>query len=220
MTFRDTLKAAQSQNRSTLALGMIPVLSRLPYEFQRYDDPFLPFGKAIIDSTADLVCAYVFHLGSYLTLGAAGAVALERTMAYVPTNIVKILHGPFANKEYIQAVSETAFAAHAVTLSTFVSASVITAYIQQPSQGVFVKAPTDADLEPLWSLADKYPDQLGLYRNAEAGGILDMLAEPRLEIQWHGESILYVSQSDDFRDAIRKAAMGIRRNPQQHIWAD
>ena len=220
MTFRDMLTAAQTKNRSTLALGLIPILNKLPFEIQRHDDPFLPFGKAVIDATADLVCAYIFHLGSYLALGAAGAVALERTMAYVPSGIIKILHGPFANQEYVQAASDAAFGANAVTLAASVSPSVLTAYIQQPEQGVFVKAPTDADLEPLWTLADKYPDQIGLYRNAPVGGILDMLAEPRLEIKWHGESILYASQGDDFRDAIRNAASSIRRKPQQHLWAD
>src|SRR5258706_10668068 len=178
MTFRDLLKGAQTQNRSTLALGLIPLLNRLPFEIQRFDDPFLPFGKAVIDATADLVCAYVFHLGAYLALGAAGAVALERTMAYVPPNIVKILHGPFANKDYVRAAFDEAFGAHAVTLAASVSPTTVTAYIENLAHGAFVKAPTDAELEPLWYIADKYPDQIGLYRNPPAGGLLAMLAEP------------------------------------------
>src|SRR5262249_31784814 len=84
MNFRALVEAAQERNQSTLAIGLAPALNKLPYEIQRYDDPFLPYTKAVIDTTADLVCGYVLHLGAYLALGAAGAVALERSLAYIP----------------------------------------------------------------------------------------------------------------------------------------
>src|SRR5579859_1021511 len=117
LPFWELLAAAQQRNNSTLAIGLAPALNRLPEESQRWDEPFLPFGKAVIDTTHDLVCAYVFHLGAYLALGAAGAVALERTMAYVPSGIVKILHGPFASDDYVTAAFEEGFGADAVTLA-------------------------------------------------------------------------------------------------------
>ena len=41
--------------------------------------------RGIIDATADLVCAYKPNLGFYLQWGAAGIIALERTIAYVPS---------------------------------------------------------------------------------------------------------------------------------------
>src|SRR5258708_17635461 len=115
MMFLIQLEWAQQHNNSTRASGIAPALNKLLYEIQRYDDPFLPFGKAIIDSTADLVCGYVFHLGPYLALGAAGAKALERTIAYVPDYLVKIFHGPFVSKELISAAFE-GFGVDAVTL--------------------------------------------------------------------------------------------------------
>src|SRR5215813_1844305 len=117
MKFLDRLEAAQQRNNSTLAIGIAPTLKKLPLEILRYDDPFLPFGQAVIDATGDLVCAYVFHLGAYLALGAAGAKALERTIAYVPSGIVKVLHGPFANAEYVRAAFEEGFGANAVTIA-------------------------------------------------------------------------------------------------------
>src|SRR5512146_194773 len=116
MIFQDRLSAAQVRSASTLAFGLAPSIKTLPLAMQRFDEPLLPFGKAVIDSTADLVCAYVFHLASYLALGAAGAVALERTIAYVPAHLIKILHGPFATGDYAQAAFEDAFGADGVTL--------------------------------------------------------------------------------------------------------
>src|SRR5512140_1136609 len=99
MKFVERLAEAQTRNHSALVIGLAPALNRLPYPIQRYDEPLLPFGKAIIETTADLVCGYVFHLSAYLALGAAGAVALERSIAYTPGHVIRILHGPFASGE-------------------------------------------------------------------------------------------------------------------------
>lgn len=87
----------------------------MPLPIQRYDDPFLPFGKAIIGATRDLLCGYMFDLAAYLALGAAGAVALERSIAYVGGEVAKILHGPFASPDYAEMAG--AFNVDAVTLT-------------------------------------------------------------------------------------------------------
>src|SRR5258708_24811605 len=137
MRFYDLVAGAQERTRSTLAVALAPVINRLPYEIQRYDDPFLPFGKAVIDATADLACAYVFRLGAYLALGGAGAVALERTIAYVPAGAIKILHGPFANADYVNAAFEDGFGADAVTLVMAISSTTVL-YLQAEGHGVFV----------------------------------------------------------------------------------
>src|SRR4051812_25649910 len=94
---------------------MSPRLTKMPLPMQRYDDPFLPFGKAIIAATQDLVCAYVFDLAAYLAIGAAGAVALERTIAFVGENNLTVLHAWFADSGYISAAE--AFGVDAVTLA-------------------------------------------------------------------------------------------------------
>jgi orotidine-5'-phosphate decarboxylase len=45
------------------------------------------FNKAIIDATADLVCAYKPNLAFYEALGVRGLQALKKTVAYIPKNI-------------------------------------------------------------------------------------------------------------------------------------
>jgi hypothetical protein len=217
--FRDILQTAQQHTKSTLAIGIAPVLSKLPHEIQRFDDPLLPFGKAIIDASADLVCAYVFHLGAYLGLGAAGAIALERTLAYVPSPIVRILHGPFASAEYVRAAFEDAFSAHAVTLSTHVSPATISAYTKEPQHGVFIKAPTDSDFERHLVAEEKHNGQIGLYRYTAPGGTMELLAEPSLEIDWQVDPIIYASQDSNFRDEIRAAAERIHARPHKGLWS-
>jgi orotidine-5'-phosphate decarboxylase len=87
MNYLEKLKHAQEKNNSWLCVGLDPVPNRLPLPALRWDEPVLPFNKAIIDATKDLVCAYKPNLGFYLQWGAAGIIALERTIAYIPNDI-------------------------------------------------------------------------------------------------------------------------------------
>ncbi|MGB1251807.1 MAG: orotidine-5'-phosphate decarboxylase [Candidatus Promineifilaceae bacterium] len=92
MTYLEKLRTIQETNNSWLCVGLDPDPERLPLEHvTRYDEPVLPFNKKIIDATADLVCAYKPNLGFYLQWGAAGIIALERTIAYIPNHIPVIL---------------------------------------------------------------------------------------------------------------------------------
>jgi hypothetical protein len=115
-TFIDKLTTIAGERDSRIILKLNPQIEKLPIPIARYDDPFLPFGKEIIRATSDLVCGYLFDLSSYLALGAAGVVALERTIRYVPAGLVRILHGPFWGPNYVPMMSELALGLDAVTL--------------------------------------------------------------------------------------------------------
>jgi orotidine-5'-phosphate decarboxylase len=91
MQYLDKLRTIQDKNNSWLCIGLDPHPENLPLPAQKWDEPVLPFNKAIIDATADLVCAYKPNLGFYLQWGAAGIIALERTIAYIPNDIPVIL---------------------------------------------------------------------------------------------------------------------------------
>lgn len=87
MRYLEKLQRVQEKNDSWLCVGLDPSPERLPLPAGKWDEPVLPFNKAIIDATADLVCAYKPNLGFYLQWGAAGIIALERTIAYIPDHI-------------------------------------------------------------------------------------------------------------------------------------
>ncbi|MEO1441816.1 MAG: hypothetical protein AAFV33_15570, partial [Chloroflexota bacterium] len=80
--FSQKLARIQAKNGSDVLLLMRPLMSDMPAPMHYYDDPFFPFSKAIIGATRDVVCGYVFDFPAYLVHGAAGAVALERSMAF------------------------------------------------------------------------------------------------------------------------------------------
>jgi hypothetical protein len=129
------LERVRDDQRSDLALLLAPSIDRLPPVIQRFDEPFLPYSKAVIDATGDLVCAYVFDLASYLALGAAGAIALERAIDYVGTDVITILHGPFTGQRFAQLTDESAFGVDAVTL---VGSQHIAAYTSRSDRSAFV----------------------------------------------------------------------------------
>ncbi len=146
MTFLDKLAEAQRRNRSWLCLGLDPVLAKMPLPLHKEDDPLLPFNKAMIDATADLVCAYKPNLAFYLAEGAAGVIALERTIAYIPDHIPIILDGKFgdigATAEMIARGAFEVWGVDAVTVNPYVGEDGVAPFLQRPDKAAFVLART------------------------------------------------------------------------------
>ena len=147
-TYLEKLQAIQQQNNSWLCIGLDPIPEKLPVEaVSRWDEPLLPFNKAIIDATADLVCAYKPNLGFYLQWGAAGVIALERTIAYIPNHIPVILDCKTGDIGHTQGAWGKGlfdeWQVDAVTVNPFVGAEAALPMIgQRPDKAVYVLART------------------------------------------------------------------------------
>ncbi len=76
-TFLERLDNACAVNRSLVCVGLDPEPSRLPVA----DVP--EFNRAIVEATADLVCAYKPNLSFYEALGMPGLRALEATLQII-----------------------------------------------------------------------------------------------------------------------------------------
>lgn len=105
------------QGRASFALHLCPRIVDLPLPIQRFDDPFLPFSKAIINASRDYMGLYIFDMPSYLAIGAAGAVALERTIDYLNDEVPCVLHGPFAGAHFVKLLDKLAFGADCLTVA-------------------------------------------------------------------------------------------------------
>jgi len=106
-------------------LELAPRVVEMPVPIQKYDDPFLPYCRAVFALTSDLVAGYVFDLAAFLALGAAGAVALERSVAMVAAtpDMVSVIHGPFARSDYAEFIGEKALRADAATVTDTTTAA-------------------------------------------------------------------------------------------------
>ena len=76
-TFVERLKLACERQKSLLCVGLDPDSARMPVP------DVLQFNRAIIDATADLVCAYKPNLAFYEALGLKGLEALKETVEHI-----------------------------------------------------------------------------------------------------------------------------------------
>jgi orotidine-5'-phosphate decarboxylase len=146
-SYLEKLKAAQTQNNSWLCVGLDPQPERLPVQALKWDEPVLPFNKAIIEATADLVCAYKPNLGFYLQWGAAGIIALERTIAYIPSHIPIIVDCKTGDIGHTQAAWAAGlfdlWGVDAVTVNPFVGAEAVLPMVgQRPDKAIYLLART------------------------------------------------------------------------------
>jgi orotidine-5'-phosphate decarboxylase len=148
MSYLEKLKAVQEQNNSWLCIGLDPDPDKLPLEaVWKWDEPVLPFNKAIIEATADLVCAYKPNLGFYFQWGAAGIIALERTIAYIPKHIPIILDCKTGDVGHTQAAWAAGlfeqWGVDAITVNPYVGEAAVQPMIgNRPDKAVYILART------------------------------------------------------------------------------
>jgi hypothetical protein len=186
MDFLDKVRRLHAE--SDLVLLLRPEVMKMPLPIRRYDDPFLPFGKAIIKQTRNVVCGYMFDLAAYLAIGAAGAIALERTLSYIAGEKLAIIHGAFASAAFATISDENAFAADAVTLAPGAD---VGAYIQRADRGA------------LTITSNHIVD----YRYDITANTLT-LTDVTLRVI--GDDVVYADSSDDFAQAIRSQLEALR----------
>jgi hypothetical protein len=194
--FVDRLTHLQQTRQTDIALFLNPRPLLLPHPIQRYDDPYLPFGKAIINATHDLVCAYVFDLASYLGMGAAGAVALERTVAYAAQEALTILHAPFVGQAYSATADTTGFGVDAITLA---HAADLPHYLTHPPYAAFALG-NEATL----------PDEGGVFIEEQQRFRLRGLDNATLQLRLTDDRVLYTDGTEDFAAKIRAVVEQMR----------
>jgi orotidine-5'-phosphate decarboxylase len=86
MDFKRKLAAAGAKNDSLLCVGLDADIAKLPKQLAGSQTPLLDFNKAIIDATADLVCAFKPNSAFYEARGADGIAELKQTCDYIRQN--------------------------------------------------------------------------------------------------------------------------------------
>ena len=89
--FSDRLTACQRERKTSLCLSLDIVIADTPLPLLPADEPMLPFARAIIEATADLVCAYQIRPVYFLAEGGSGMIALERITRLIPESTPLII---------------------------------------------------------------------------------------------------------------------------------
>jgi orotidine-5'-phosphate decarboxylase len=156
MTFREKLEAATARNGSLLCVGLDPDPARLPV------DDVGEFNRAIVEATADLVCAYKPNLAFYEALGEEGYAALRKTLEAIPPHIPTIADGKRGDigntaRAYARAVFDV-LGFDAVTVNPYLGGDSLEPFIEREDRGVFVLCRTSnpgaADIQDLAVASD------------------------------------------------------------------
>ncbi|GAI66171.1 unnamed protein product, partial [marine sediment metagenome] len=137
MNFVEKLTNATKKNKSLLCVGLDPDPKLMPDKVGVFE-----FNKAIIDATADLVCAYKPNIAFYEALGNEGLDALKQTVKYVPDDIPVIVdakRGDIGNtaKAYARALFDN-FNFDATTVNPYLGFDSVEPFIQYTNKGVFI----------------------------------------------------------------------------------
>jgi orotidine-5'-phosphate decarboxylase len=158
MTFLEQLKAAWARNDSLVCVGLDPELEKFPARLSGQPSPIFQFNRAIIDATADLVCAYKPQFAHYAAYEAEDQ--LERTIEYIHQQhpgipvILDSKRGDVGNTAQRYALEAfERYGADAVTVNPYLGTDSLEPFLAYAERGVIVLCRTSnpgaADLQDL-----------------------------------------------------------------------
>jgi orotidine-5'-phosphate decarboxylase len=137
MNFLEKLGEAVTENRSLLCVGLDPDPTLMPQDID-----ILDFNKAIIDRTADLVCAYKPNIAFYEALGPTGLDALKKTRDYIPSHLPVIIDAKRSDigntaRAYARSLFDY-YRFDAATVSPYLGYDALEPFISYRERGIFV----------------------------------------------------------------------------------
>lgn len=142
-TFIEQLADSWERRNSLVCVGLDPEIERFPPHIASQPSPIFQFNKAIIDATADLVCAYKPQFAHYAAYEAEDQ--LERTIDYIHRSypgIPVILDskrgdvGNTAERYAIEAFER--YGADAVTVSPYLGGDSLEPFLRRAEKGVII----------------------------------------------------------------------------------
>jgi len=137
------LAAAWDRNDSLVCVGLDPEIERIPAALAGEPSPIFQFNKAIIDATADLVCAYKPQFAHYAAYEAEDQ--LERTIEYIhrvyPTVpvILDAKRGDVGNTAERYAIEAfERYGADAVTVNPYLGSDSLEPFLKHEDRGVVI----------------------------------------------------------------------------------
>jgi orotidine-5'-phosphate decarboxylase len=145
MDFKQKLSARWAKSNSLLCVGLDSDMSKLPASVKDKPSPYFLFNQAIIDATADLVCAYKPNSAFYEARGVAGIEELKLTCDYIREKysdipiILDFKRGDIGNTN--NQYADFAFkylGADAITVQPYQGREAIQAFLDYKDKGIIV----------------------------------------------------------------------------------
>lgn len=147
MNFGLKINDSWKKRNSLVCVGLDPDLKKIPKIIRDHKDPIFEFNKAIIDKTADLVCAYKPQIAYYSSQKAE--VELEKTVKYVQENYsdIPVILDAKRNdigstaEQYAREVFER-YEVDAVTVNPYMGTDSIEPFTSYKEKGVIILCKT------------------------------------------------------------------------------
>jgi orotidine-5'-phosphate decarboxylase len=174
MSFLNTLLDAGRRNRSLLCVGLDPDPARIPARLRAAPDPVYAFCAAIVEATADLVCAFKPNIAFFEALGTYGHATLRQVIDAVPRGVPVILDAKRGDMgstavAYAKSVFEV-LGASAATLNPYLGSDALAPFLCYADRGCLLVCktsnPGSADLQDV-QLANGEPFYLEVARRAQ-----------------------------------------------------
>ncbi len=143
MKFLEQLKSAWMRNDSLVCVGLDPELEKFPASLAGQPSPIFQFNRAIIDATADLVCAYKPQIAHYAAYEAEDQ--LERTIEYIHQQhpgipvILDSKRGDMGNTAHRYALEAfERYGADAVTVNPYLGTDSLEPFLAYEDRGVII----------------------------------------------------------------------------------
>lgn len=141
--FHSQLAAASAAAESLVCVGLDPEVERFPAHLRARPDAILAFNRAIIDATADLVCAYKPQIAHYAAVGAEEQ--LQDTLRYIREKapgvpiILDAKRGDIGStaEKYAREAFER-YGADAVTINPYLGRDSAEPFLQYADKGVVI----------------------------------------------------------------------------------
>ena len=143
MTFINQLQTIWKKNNSLVCVGLDTDRKKMPQHLASQAQPILAFNQAIIDATADLVCAYKPQIAYYSAQSAE--TELKETIQYIHRNypdipvILDAKRGDIGStaEMYAQEVFER-YQADAVTVNPYLGGDTLKPFLNHKEKGVIL----------------------------------------------------------------------------------
>lgn len=151
-TFIERLRGRWERARTLLCVGLDGEMERLPASVRgaendpdAVEEALVAFHMAIVDATADLVCAFKPNSAFYEAHGPAGMRALQRTIAHIHARhpdipvLLDAKRGDIGStsQAYARAAFEV-YGADAITLQPYLGAEALRPFLERADRGAFI----------------------------------------------------------------------------------
>ncbi|MEK7594043.1 MAG: orotidine-5'-phosphate decarboxylase [Patescibacteria group bacterium] len=145
MDFKLKLSSLTTKNNSLLCVGLDPDIAKLPEHLRGSETPYFDFNKAIIDATADLVCAFKPNSAFYEARGAGGIEELKQTCMYIRQRypeipiILDFKRGDIGNtNNNYAAFAFDYLGVDAVTIHPYLGQEAVQAFLDHKDKGIII----------------------------------------------------------------------------------